>query len=397
MHSSFLPLAIKKMKKQAYIIMMDLLTSQPNDHLDVIFGFFCGLDVIRMRSTSRRLASFANKHWPAISQQHNETFANAYHVLISEWNYNQPREQPFQTFLWHHLMPGITEVYIGFGNSRFFDQKHRKISKPLFYDSIRDHHIELIVARCGRELQRLCIGSAYPCTLDITDKALLALEDCPKLTMLDVDSRTKLSKKQMASLVAKTRLTELYLNGCSKLVDGADIVCTRPALSVLDLSMCDSLNDGTLARISTYLTLLVRLSLKKCPNITDMSLIAICNRNPNLQSLEITFNSSITDDGIDRSVARRQSLKHLDIRYCGMVTDLAVWALSKHCPLLHRLLMTGCSRITNRSIEFICALPITELRMDSASYISPANICMLQQRYPTADMTFYIDPIGSKK
>jgi hypothetical protein len=46
---------------------MDLLTSQPNDHLDIIFSFFDGLEILRGLSVSKRYSIYSRKYYAAVT------------------------------------------------------------------------------------------------------------------------------------------------------------------------------------------------------------------------------------------------------------------------------------------------------------------------------------------
>jgi hypothetical protein len=366
---------------------IDFLTSQPNDHLNIIFGFFCGLDVIRMRSTSRRLASFATRHWPIISQRHNEALAKAIRALDD----NFPtiiREQQYENVLSTYFVPGVTKAYIGCESlSR---RKKNKYPWNFRGEWVRDEHIEFMVRRCGGELVELCIGTAIPGLFRLTNRSLAALEKCPKLEMLDIGSHSNLSKAQMVSLVSKVSLTHLYLPNCDQLTQGAEIFRSLPRLTQLDLSSCRSLTHSTLMEISTLLTGLTHLALAQCKGLTDESFVTICSRNPHLVSINVMQCSQLTDLSVVVMAESCRDLEEVVLDYCH-VTDRAIESLSR-CRRISRLSLLWCYKITDLSIPFIIdAFLIEELHMTKCS-ITPDNANVLSQRFPNAVLSLFEFP-----
>ena len=86
-----------------------------------------------------------------------------------------------------------------------------------------------------------------------------------------------------------------------------------PPLRYVNVSHCDGVNDEAVRRIAVGAnTDLRRLVLKGCHNVTDRALTAVSRHCPRLQSVDVT-GCQVTDSGLHTVVHSLQDLEHLRI------------------------------------------------------------------------------------
>lgn len=89
------------------------------------------------------------------------------------------------------------------------------------------------------------------------------------------------------------------------------------------------LSDQGLGGISQYCTYLTRISLHNCPSITDEGLIALGAFCQQLSVIELVENNLVSSEGIE-GLSRALALTHVVVRECKRVSDRALSYLSRH-------------------------------------------------------------------
>ncbi len=155
------------------------------------------------------------------------------------------------------------------------------------------------------------------------------------------------------------RLTTLCLADCAALTDRAVVRLAEgcPGLTAVDLSGCAGVSDrgvGALARHGA----LVALALSRCPRVTDTGVCALARACP-VHALRLASSSpeavlsGVTPFAL-RALAenRGASLTALDLGgQPQLAADAVLRALCGRCPRLQRLRLTGCERLTGRTLR----------------------------------------------
>ena len=196
----------------------DILSTQPNDHLSVIFNFADGRDLLRMCRVSKRLAVMARRSLPAVSERLNRAFDCA------------GRKLPGDEVVRRYAVPGVTRID---------------------FACIPGVDIEAIATRCGPLLNTLRAGGRVQTDSVIESVAVR----CPGLTVLDV-------------------------SWCSTLTDRAleAVAAWCPGLTTLSVSSCELLTDRALEAVTTRCRGLTSLDVRGCTLLTDRALEAAVAR-----------------------------------------------------------------------------------------------------------------------
>ncbi|XP_021003614.3 LOW QUALITY PROTEIN: lysine-specific demethylase 2B [Parasteatoda tepidariorum] len=173
-------------------------------------------------------------------------------------------------------------------------------------------------------------------------------------------SWTNLSRRQLAWLIARLpQMKELVVSGCSSASILALCTCNCPLLRSLDLSWVEGLNDSVIRDLlaappdsrpgfienKTRLRHLTEVKLAGA-DISDVSVRLLAHHLPLLSKLDLSHCHKVTDMGIAvLGAAKSARLQSLDVSSCSNITDTSLDAL-KRCTHLNYLDLRDCGQVT---------------------------------------------------
>ncbi|CAL1290006.1 unnamed protein product [Larinioides sclopetarius] len=173
-------------------------------------------------------------------------------------------------------------------------------------------------------------------------------------------SWTNLSRRQLAWLIARLpQMKELILSGCSSASVVALCTCNCPLLRSLDLSWVEGLNDSVIRDLlspppdsrpgfiegKTRLRHLTEVKLAGA-DISDVSVRLLAHHLPLLSKIDLSHCHKVTDMGIAvLGAAKATRLHSLDVSSCSNITDTSLEAL-KRCTNLAHLDLRDCGQVT---------------------------------------------------
>ena len=216
-------------------------------------------------------------------------------------------------------------------------------------------------------LVTLELGTASKLNSKVTDASLhIVAARCPALASLNVSSRA-ITDKPIIKL-ARPALTSLDIGLCDKVTDVGfrAIAQNCPGLTYLRANFCEQMTDASLGAIATNCPSLATLSVMGCRKLTSSSFMAVGTNLPSLQALTVCLltQDAITDAVLECIAAGCPRLTKLDISHRQLITDRSLECLAANCPRLSVLNIGGCPLITDRSLDEIVAnCSITELNL----------------------------------
>ncbi|KAK9832494.1 hypothetical protein WJX81_002101 [Elliptochloris bilobata] len=158
----------------------------------------------------------------------------------------------------------------------------------------------------------------------------------------------------MAEVACLTSLTQLSLRGCGGLTGapGSGFECLRALQSLrsLNLSQCDSLQDGALDTVAA-LTALTSLSLRGCGGLTDAAPVRLA---PLGQLRHLALGGpAITDAGLVQCIVL-SALEHVCLASCRRVTDVGMAVLTA-LPALRRVTLSRCPAVSEAGLKLLLA------------------------------------------
>ncbi|KAK2574109.1 putative RNA-binding protein EEED8.10 [Acropora cervicornis] len=225
-----------------------------------------------------------------------------------------------------------------------------------------------VLAKGCSNLEKITLQGCYK----VGEKALWWLfKDCKKLTYINLQGNRSL--KGQCFFMLSPVCVDLYLKECNQLTDKGinHIGSNCKNLKNIDISECRTLTDeGILTLTQRELDLsnnyvvddsvlysigrncihLISLNVESCQvGVTNAGLHSLVSCYQ-LSSLSISYVSKITDEGIIQ-LAACGSLERVVARGCTGLADMSIESLLKHCRNLTVLDVSGCSGITNCSLE----------------------------------------------
>lgn len=256
-----------------------------------------------------------------------------------------------------------------------------------------------VLAKGCSNLEKITLQGCYK----VGEKALWWLfKDCKKLTYINLQGNRSL--KGQCFFMLSPVCVDLYLKECNQLTDKGinHIGSNCKNLKNIDISECRTLTDEGILKLTQHCCLITSLRFSQAgPDITSQGLQSIGNlallreldlsnncvvddsvlysigRNCihlislnvescqvgvtnaglhslvscyQLSSLSISYVNKITDEGIIQ-LAACGSLERVVARGCTGLADMSIESLLKHCRNLTVLDVSGCSGITNCSLE----------------------------------------------
>ena len=241
--------------------MSNTLSTQPNDHLGIIFSFLTGADLLRCLSISHRMAKFAKKQLPSTSVCANAELSDKLSSGGGMLLYD---------IIDKYLIPGVTSVQI---------------------PSVRGHHIDgefipWVSKRCGKLLRMFEI----PCCIMIDDRAIINLTaSCPNLTHLDISRGFTITTNSLIILAERcNNLTHLNVSWCHSICDvGIGEVLSGCKLTSLDVSGCSGLS-GKLFNMLVNKNTVTHLNVSYCSWVTTAGVKYLLYNSTVITRLNVT-------------------------------------------------------------------------------------------------------------
>ena len=158
----------------------------------------------------------------------------------------------------------------------------------------------------------------------------------------------------------------LWLCYCDKITDEGLKNIKPLKLESLDLRHCRTITNTGLKHLTTHS--LRSLILAGCTSITDEGLSVLSGMQ--LEHLDLS-GSSVTDAGI--SFIQSSLLESFDVCDCVRLTDEFMRCVSNF-PKLRRLLVGGCTKITDQGVEYLAKTSIEKLLLNDTSI---TDACLL--------------------
>lgn len=257
-----------------------------------------------------------------------------------------------------------------------------KLKSVLLKDccDVREKSLRRLLRRC-RRLEHIDLTEMYEFTGECFNI------DGLRLRRLILRGCSGLTSRGISRIATKcTSLTELHLFDCFKIEDhdlrficqnlktlknlglsrslfhatssGIGAIGNLHLLELLDLSNNRTVDDASMASISTGCTKLRFLDLTNCERgITDaaMSHLAKCSE---LKELKVSYVEKITDAGMC-DLACHGHLHSVEARGCVLLGDAGVLAMVELCQELRLLDLSGCEHVSTSAME-ACAAIVAE-------------------------------------
>ncbi|KAL0221111.1 hypothetical protein RCL1_000965 [Eukaryota sp. TZLM3-RCL] len=218
---------------------------------------------------------------------------------------------------------------------------------------IDDSALEMVAHGCP-QLRKCCISN---CTRVTTEGIKTLGVVCEYLKSLDISGLTGITDEGFTKLVVSTpELSVISCSRCTSLTPISLIELARHCrqLRSLDVSYVTEVDDSVVIELSINCPLLSHLDLYGCLNVTDESIIELTTRNNSV----LTYFSVGPCAGVSAStvidfVKKFIRLQSLTLSGCFKITDDVVIASIDNCPDLTCLRVGRCSKLTDKSVEYI--------------------------------------------
>jgi len=152
---------------------------------------------------------------------------------------------------------------------------------------------------------------------------------CPNLRQVDLSGLYGITDDGVVSLLESCPggLVKLDLSGCINLSDESILALTRlhgETIKVLNLDRCSRITDASLLAIANSCPLLNDLDISNCP-ITDSGIAALsCSEELNLQILSISGCSRISNRSLPFLIQLGKNLLGLNLKHCNSLSNKSV-------------------------------------------------------------------------
>lgn len=240
----------------------------------------------------------------------------------------------------------------------------------LFKDCKKLTHINLegnksLRGQCFFMLPPSCENLYLRGCVQLTDKGMGHLGyKCSNLKAINISECLLLSDEGIIQLTEHCCMIEslaLSQAGHNVTSQGLQSIGNLTFLKELDLSKNLVVDDQVLFNLGKNCIHLTSLNLDSCQGgITDAGLqcLASCYQ---LSSIIISYLEKITDESVTQ-LAANGSLERVVARACIGLADKTIEVLLKHCPDLKSLDVSGCTGITNTSLELFSLYCVSEDR-----------------------------------
>lgn len=152
---------------------------------------------------------------------------------------------------------------------------------------------------------------------------------CPNLRQVDLSGLYGITDDGVVSLLESCPggLVKLDLSGCINLSDESILTLARlhgETVKVLNLNGCRRITDASLLAIANSCPLLNDLDISNCP-ITDSGIAALsCSEELNLQILSISGCSRISNKSLPFLIQLGENLVGLNLKHCNSLSNKSV-------------------------------------------------------------------------
>jgi hypothetical protein len=178
----------------------------------------------------------------------------------------------------------------------------------------------------------------------------------------------------------KERLIGLNLADTSSI--RSELIDILPNVKDLNLSNCNWVNDGVMIRIIVRTAGLIHLKLAENIQLTFRTWGALASL-PQLSTLDISECRNFDDDELDLLSTSSSHLVKLLIAGCTKITDKGIITLVKHCLLLEILSVARCTQLTKTGLLVAVTLGKNLQRVDITGCGLPED---------TEEMIHHINP-----
>ncbi|KAG5648920.1 hypothetical protein DXG03_000269 [Asterophora parasitica] len=198
---------------------------------------------------------------------------------------------------------------------------------------------------------------------NVTDRAIVLLaEQAINLQGINLTGCDQVTDVGVLELTTKSLpLQWIQLNGVTGLTDPSVSAIAKTCSRLIELELCDLplLTPLAVRDVWSFSRKLRALRLARCPLLTDKSFPSTLGPEPldsedekPLPPRPITWLDKLPPL-ILRHTA--ENLRVLDLTSCR-ITDDTIGGLVTHAPKIQTLILSGCTMLTDRALEFICKL-----------------------------------------
>jgi len=252
------------------------------------------------------------------------------------------------------------------------------------------------------------INIPWSCITSDGFSALVESLNC--IEEIDISGNSLIDDSSFLKFVEKhsTKLVSIQMEGCFNISPFLifKMVDTSPKLKVLNIALCNRIDNQTCNKICSALPSIRRLDLHGVKSFDDTSLKLLSENSNSLHTLIIGNCSEITDKGA--MYLSRFSFRHLDISNCFKITnqpllshnfsqleiidtsslavsDAFIKHLSYSAPRLHTIKVSYCCHITNDAfVKFV--LSAKNLKHVWAYGCKQINFSLLKEVNPSLSL-----------
>ncbi|KAF3787392.1 F-box/LRR-repeat protein 3 [Nymphaea thermarum] len=197
-----------------------------------------------------------------------------------------------------------------------------------------------------KELKKLDIT----CCRKITCLSVVAIAKCKQLSSLKMESCSSVSKEsfkligEQLHLLEELDFTENEFND-----EGLRSFTRCSELTSLKIGICSNITNSGLIHISGSCQKLIELDLYRVAAVDDTGIGAIAHNCPMLQKVNMSYCTRITDDSL-KFLSTCQWLSELEHRGCPLVSSAGLAALAVGCRLICKLDIKKCNKIGDKGI-----------------------------------------------
>jgi F-box/leucine-rich repeat protein 2/20 len=189
---------------------------------------------------------------------------------------------------------------------------------------------------------------------------------------------------------------------CIRIIDD-DIVraiCARPALTSLDFSSL-SISDNLLSSIAMEGLPLTKLVLRNCTGYTYDGIFCLLSKCRSFQHLDLQYTrfldnqQHLTDQRLVQLSSFLGHLISINLNHCRKLTELALFALSRNCPLLteikmeYTLIGKESAENSNHSMDSLVCPQLKSLSLANNFWLRDENIIMFASIFPNLHIFYW--------
>jgi hypothetical protein len=240
---------------------------------------------------------------------------------------------------------------------------------------VKNEWIKEIIENC-RLLNEVYLGGCS----ELIDAAFEGLKD-REIRILSIRGCTQVTSK-ILDFIPESCI-EINFSGCSSIqLLGSDCSVFKLLGNLVKLNLQGvTFNDSLLLTVSKFCTKIEQLNLSSANPfsdnlITDRGLIALGNLQ-NLVDLNLMGSRQITDQGLSILSSKCLNMTKLSLGFCIGITDIGIDSISQNLKNLNHLSLTRCPLIGDPSIRSIgnSLLNMSYLDLTGCELITSAVLC----------------------